>query len=616
VAKTSANTCLVGVAILLAAVAILAWPAQAQAHTELVGWRLEQAATSGQQQLRLTFSEPIDGRFLTVSVIDLDGKTVQSGGVTIDQTRRTEGLVGLWNVSAGVYSVAWWTRALDGDPSNGSFILGLGTKVEPASVLPPVGARDPATQPAAFWDETVWNTLLHWFTYLGCVLLLGSLAFVMIAWQPAAERARSKLQAANDDAGGMAREKLERTDYDVSRLCRILALSGATLFVMANLLMLVLQVGFVRYSLLQPVTSVAPTPLAPSSLSHQAPYKALAEILSGYNGHIWLARMGLGVGAVAAALLPAPRVRYQHWRWLLAFIVGLGAVFTVSLTAHAAVIPQAGWARFLDWSHLVVMSIWIGGLLSLLFTVRTMRQSGTGDLLPSLAPTVAGRFSTLALGAFIYMAVTGAVEGYLHVRHPGLLTPTTYGLALIAKLCLFALLFAFGALHRRLTLPRLSAQRSTSRTAIERLLPIEFTVGASLLVAVALMASLATSEAAWPAHLRLGFHSSTAVSSVLVTLRAVPGRAGENAVALDITDRRPGAPTVGRGATLTVGGQNIPLQPTGTQAVGITQRFSSSDLMTLPQMKGDVTFTFERPSYPGVSGVIRLELPAALPGKG
>ena len=65
------------------------------------------------------------------------------------------------------------------------------------------------------------------------------------------------------------------------------------------------------------------------------------------------------------------------------------------------------------------------------------------------------------------------------------------------------------------------------------------------LVAVALMASLGTSKAVWPAHQRLGYYAATTSSGVTVTFRAVPGMAGENAVALDITDRRLGPATVG-----------------------------------------------------------------------
>ena len=78
--------------------------------------------------------------------------------------------------------------------------------------------------------------------------------------------------------------ELDRLDYEASRTYRLLALAGAGLFVATSLILLVLQVGFVRYSLLQPVTSSVPTPLGPSTLAHETPIHALGQILSGHKG--------------------------------------------------------------------------------------------------------------------------------------------------------------------------------------------------------------------------------------------------------------------------------------------------------------------------------------------
>ena len=124
--------------------------------------------------------------------------------------------------------------------------------------------------------------------------------------------------------------------------------------------------------------------------------------------------MVTGIAALLLAILPSPRKRHENWRWLLAFVAGLGAAFTISLSAHAVVIPQSAWAQFLDWAHLVVMSVWIGGLLPLVLTIRRIRLADAGrHLYFDLAPGVAGRFSTFALGALIFMAVTGIVQAFL-----------------------------------------------------------------------------------------------------------------------------------------------------------------------------------------------------------
>ena len=83
------------------------------------------------------------------------------------------------------------------------------------------------------------------------------------------------------------------------------------------------------------------------------------------------------------------------------------------------------------------------------------------------------RFSTLALLAVIWLAATGLFAAYLHVRNPSLLIPTTYGRVLIAKLVLFAALFALGAVHRRVSIPRLERGTQPRRSSLERILPFE-----------------------------------------------------------------------------------------------------------------------------------------------
>ncbi len=598
--------------VVLGAVFGLGLAQPALAHTELVYRTLEPGSTAGQQKLLLRFSEPIDGRFLAVSILNLQGAVVQSSGVSIDQQRRTDGYVVLDQLAPGIYTVAWWTRALDGDPSNGSFVLGLGTNVAPVALLPPVGARDPAIQPAMFWGDTVWDTILHWFAYLASALLLGSLSFSLFIWRPVWRRISASVPSTDESRHA----ELDRLDFRVSRACRLIALAGAGFFVMSSVMLLVLQVEFVRYSLLQPITGASPTPLAPSALSHQAASKALAEILSGHQGHVWLARLGAGVFALLLAVfLLTSRKRRENWRWLLTFVGAVGAVLTISLSAHAAVIPQSSWSAFLDWSHLVVMGVWIGGLIPLLLVTRRIRKSDEGrGVYEQLSPSVAARFSTLALGAFVYMAVTGMVQAYLNVGSFGLLARTTYGQVLIAKLALFASLFIFGAVHRRLTLRRLNTRPQGRITALERILPFEFAVGASLLVAVALMASLATSRQAWPAHQELGYYSAATTAGVTATFRAVPGKAGENEIALDIADRRSGPATLGTRATVTVNGVVVELTAVQPMVVGSTQRFASPVLATLPEVNGLCSFTYERASYAAVEGRVKVVLPAVIKG--
>ncbi len=584
------------------AVAMLVPGSPAYAHTELVLRQLVGGTTDRPAQLLLRFSEPIDGRFLTVDILGPAGQS--PAAVSIDPQHRTDGLVDVSGLAHGVYSVAWWTRALDGDPSNGSFILGIGTAVDPVALLPPVGARDPATQPAMFYGDTAWDAIIHWLIYLGAGLMVGSLGFALVVWSPTVR-------------GRAAGATPELMDARLARILRSLALAGGALFLFANLLLFVMQLEFIRYAILQPLPAVAPTPLTPSTLSHAAPYQTAADIFRGYNGAVWISRIVLSLAALALSFRLTASVTRRPWRWRAAFVIGLGMLVTMSLTAHAAVVPQSRYAVVIDWTHLTAMSLWLGGLLPLLLALRELRrqeavgpQSAGED--HGLRIAVVRRFSTMALVAVIWLAATGLFAAFLHVRDPALLGPTTYGRTLIAKLVLFAALFGLGAVHRRVSIPRLNSGVKAQRSAIERILPFEMGVGSLLLAAVALMVSLGTSAAVWPAHQALGLTTTSASGQVTVTLRAVTGKAGENAVALDVADRRSGAATTAGQVTLKIAGQSLALSPAGPLVTGTVQRFVSTDMVQLPEGKNTATYTISRPSYPDVAGSIPLDVPPAL----
>jgi copper transport protein len=574
----------------------------AYAHTELVHRELVGGTPDRPKDLLLRFSEPIDAKFLTVDIAGPGGES--QAPVTIDAQHRTDGLVDVSRLAQGVYSIAWWTRALDGDPSNGSFILGIGTAVDPVALLPPIGARDPATQPAMFYGDTAWDTIIHWLIYLGAVLMVGSLGFSVVVWHPMVRKRATRAAVGVRDAR-------------LARMLRSLALAGGALFLFANLLLFVMQLEFIRYAILQPLPAVAPTPLAPSTLSHAAPYQTAADIFRGYNGAVWITRIVLSLAALALTFrLTAPATR-QPWRWRAALAIGLGMLATMSLTAHAAVVPQSRYAVVIDWTHLTAMSLWLGGLLPLILVLREFRRqeaagpAGADEDL-GLRMGVVRRFSTLALLAVIWLAATGLFAAYIHVRNPSLLVPTTYGRALILKLVLFAVLFALGAVHRRVSIPRLDGSAKERRSALERLLPFEAGIGASLLAVVALLMSLGTSAAVWPAHQALGLVATSATGQVTVTLRAVTGKAGDNAVALDVADRRSGLPTTAGRVTLEVGGQSYVLSPAGPLATGTVQRFVSKDMVRLPEGKYMATYAISRPSYADVGGGVTLDVPPAL----
>jgi hypothetical protein len=113
-------------------------------------------------------------------------------------------------------------------------MIGIGTAVDPVAMLPAVGARDPATQPPMFYGDTAWNAILHWLAYVGIGLMTGSLGFALVVWRPALRKARIQAGNGSDSRG-------DEIDNRLARQFRMVALAGGALFLLANLMLFVMQ---------------------------------------------------------------------------------------------------------------------------------------------------------------------------------------------------------------------------------------------------------------------------------------------------------------------------------------------------------------------------------------
>ncbi|WP_309127031.1 cytochrome c oxidase assembly protein [Microbacterium sp.] len=111
--------------------------------------------------------------------------------------------------------------------------------------------------------------------------------------------------------------------------------------------------------------------------------------------------------------------------------------------------------------HTIGAAVWLGGvmLLVLLRTSSAGRDRQTKDAARRLdVPLLVGRYSSLALAAFVVVAVSGvartvvALGGWAELLSP-------YGVIVIAKAVLLAGLGLFGAWYRRRLIPQLSGEK-------------------------------------------------------------------------------------------------------------------------------------------------------------
>lgn len=125
----------------------------------------------------------------------------------------------------------------------------------------------------------------------------------------------------------------------------------------------------------------------------------------------------------------------------------VAGVVVLSLAGHSAGSADHEAAVNALAVHLLAVVVWVGGLLALVAMRRPLGRD--------LGPTVS-RYSTLALWAFVAVALSGVLQASVRLSSPGDLT-SSYGALVLAKSLLLVVLGGFGWLHRRAVVGRLTA---------------------------------------------------------------------------------------------------------------------------------------------------------------
>lgn len=500
---------LVAAALAVAALLLLALPAEA--HANLVrsvppaGATLEAAPPS----IELEFSEELDASFSSAQLFDSQNQLIEKGPGQVEPANSKLLRLIIPDLAKGSYTVLWRVRsAADGHITEGSVPFGIGTPPAAGSLIPPPGAPDPATLPPPPLD-----TAARWLNFLAAMVALGGVPFALLVWRPAYRR----WAAAEPDAA----DRRGEADQAITTFLRRLLLVGGLAFVLSNMLFLLTQAA-----------AAANVSLA------QALGLPLFQLLSGRAGLLWLARLALIAQLIVLSWRMPLAGGGAARLWWIALLIGGAALLTMSMLSHAAASQQAPVAVLVDWLHLAASAAWLGGLPPLLAALARARRSPERAM--PLALLIPG-FTRVSLPSVLALALTGLYNYYLHVGSLDLLAATTYGRALSLKLALFVLLVALGAINLLVLTRRIRRAGQPQTRAFGRTVSAEIAVGALVLLLAGALTSVAPSVAAWQAHEQQGIAQSASVGDVGLTLRIAPAQIGDNEFAVDVGDRRPGA---------------------------------------------------------------------------
>jgi copper transport protein len=358
--------------------------------------------------------------------------------------------------------------------------------------------------------------------YLTIALLIGGLAFMLLAWRPAL----IAVAGAEPEWEASARAFAKRS----SRLLAFTVALGFLVSVLGILLQGASAAGVSLWSSLKGTI--------------------LESTLESRFGEVWGLRaidwilLGALLG-IAAATRRRARCCELPPRWLLAAIA-LGAAYlaaTPALSGHASI--QSPTAVFFpsDFLHVLAASVWVGGIACLLLALPAATRRLHGPDRSRLLLATLARFSPFALAAVLVIAVTGVVQAYIDVRSLQALLHTTYGALIIVKVVLLLALIGFGWVNRERVIPALERVATARRppggvgVLVRRTLRSELTLMLAVFGVTAALISYAP-----PIDAASGpFSTNATLGPAELEMTVEPARVGLNTIHLYLIDAKTGS---------------------------------------------------------------------------
>jgi len=165
----------------------------------------------------------------------------------------------------------------------------------------------------------------------------------------------------------------------------------------------------------------------------------------------------------------------------------LAATSVVAGSLRAAFLGK--WASVVNPVHELAAGLWIGTLFVLVVAgLASVLRHEPRDRRGAIAAEMVNRFSPLALTMGAVVVLFGLITAWRHLHVLANLWSTPYGYALIAKLCIVALVFGLGAWNWRRQRPTLGSESAAA--SIRRSATLELAVAATVLLITAILVSL------------------------------------------------------------------------------------------------------------------------------
>lgn len=465
-------------AILVGVLALGTTAASAHATLESSSPADGQSVLTSPSEIRITFSEAVTTISDGLSVLNADGKTVDTGSSEIVDGRTLVAPISE-TLSDGTYVATYRVLSADGHPVSGSFLFGVGE-----------GALDQSALPSSNGDR-LWEIIggiSRFIMYLAALVAAGVAFFLAFIHDRAEDRWRI---------------------VPFVRIGSILALFSAIGIVMSQAALL--------------------TGKGAGAVTDSNVLRGVLNQNLGWS----LALLMIGLAAVHLSTDIPKKVVSQSF----ALSGGLAVTVSFAVWGHATELSPTAISLAADAIHATAAALWLGGLVGLVMVLSLRTSETVGS-----TAGIIGRFSLMAFWSVIALTIAGltlTITGS-DANLNSILT-TTWGQLVLAKIGLTLIIVLIAAWNRRTLVPSLTNPTKNTGELAVRWATLLRTIRAEAVLLVAVVALTAIVVNLPPARTAVVATTDRVditqrVDTGNVQLSVDPAIVGPNTVAVRYTD--------------------------------------------------------------------------------
>jgi len=214
------------------------------------------------------------------------------------------------------------------------------------------------------------------------------------------------------------------------------------------------------------------------------------EVLQTSFGMTWIIRMGFTVALLGVWFVMERKVKLSFKNQIPLLILSLILIATTTMLGHGMASEQPP-AIVLDYVHNLVAAIWIGGIIFFAFTLLPSFANLKDELKEKMSLAAIPRFSIMIIIALGIVIISGPTLMWLLESDTTMITESTYGKLIIAKILLAAAMVGIGGYHQfgvqKKAESNLKSGKISVNKKLRRALKAEVVLGVILLGVVALL---------------------------------------------------------------------------------------------------------------------------------